>query len=204
MNYDIITAGVGGQGILSISAIIASSALRSGLFVKQAEEHGMAQRGGAVVSHLRLSDQPVHSDLVARGRADMIISMEPVESLRYLSYLSPGGTVLTAVEPVVNIPNYPDIEEVLAALRTLPHARLVEATRLARRAGSARASNMVLVGAASHLLPLSPRVIEQSVRETFALKGEKTVEINLRAFALGRDAAGAGSDAPRAQPSERM
>ena len=91
MNYDIITAGVGGQGILSISAIIASSALQSGLFVKQAEEHGMSQRGGAVVSHLRLSDEPIHSDLVSPGRADMIVSMEPVESLRYLSYLSPGG-----------------------------------------------------------------------------------------------------------------
>lgn len=204
MNYNIITAGVGGQGILSISAIIASSALRSGLFVKQAEEHGMAQRGGAVVSHLRLSDQPVHSDLVARGSADMIISMEPVESLRYLSYLSSGGTVLTAVEPVANIPNYPDIEEILAALRSLPSARLIEATRLAREAGATKASNMVLVGAASHLLPVSQLTIEQFIRETFALKSEKMVEINLRAFRLGRDAALPGSEAPQAQPSERM
>jgi indolepyruvate ferredoxin oxidoreductase beta subunit len=204
MNYNIITAGVGGQGILSISAIIASSALRSGLFVKQAEEHGMAQRGGAVVSHLRLSDEPVHSDLVARGNADMIISMEPVESLRYLSYLSSGGTVLTAVEPVINIPDYPDIEEILAALRSLPSARLIEATRLAREAGATKASNMVMVGAASHLLPVSQLTIEQFIRETFALKSEKMVQINLRAFRLGRDATLPGSAAPQAQPSERM
>lgn len=204
MNYDIITAGVGGQGILSISAIIASSALRSGLFVKQAESHGMSQRGGAVVSHLRLSDHPLHSDLVARGRADMIVSMEPVESLRYLSYLSPGGTVLTAVEPVINIPDYPDLEEVLAAIRSLPNARLVEATKLARQAGATRAGNMVMVGAASYLLPISPRTIEEFVRETFALKSEKMVEINLRAFRLGRDATSAGHEPPRAQPIERM
>jgi len=204
MDYDIITAGVGGQGILSISAIIASSALRSGLFVKQAEAHGMSQRGGAVVSHLRLSDHPVHSDLVARGRADLIISMEPVESLRYLSYLSPGGTVLTAVEPVINIPDYPDLEEVLAAIRSLPNARLIEASRLARRAGSARASNVVLVGAASHLLPLPPRTIEEQVRQTFAVKSEKMVEINLKAFRLGREAISRGREVRRTQPSERM
>jgi indolepyruvate ferredoxin oxidoreductase beta subunit len=204
MNYDIITAGVGGQGILSISAIIASSALHDGLFVKQAEEHGMAQRGGAVVSHLRLSDHPVHSDLVARGRADMIISMEPVEGLRYLSYLSPAGTLLTAVEPVINIPDYPDLEEVLSALRSLPSVRLVEATRLARRAGSTRASNLVMVGAASHLLPVPRQTIERLIRETFAPKSEKIAEINLRAFRLGREAVSPGREEPRAQPSERM
>jgi indolepyruvate ferredoxin oxidoreductase beta subunit len=203
MNYDIITAGVGGQGILSISAIIASSALKSGLFVKQAEAHGMAQRGGAVVSHLRLSNHPLHSDLVAQGRADMIISMEPVESLRYLSYLSPGGTVLTAVEPVVNIPDYPDIEDVLAALRSLPSTRLIEAARLARQAGSARASNMVMVGAASNLLPVPWRTIEKDIRETFGRKSEKMVEINLRAFRLGRDRSAAVKKAAPAQPSER-
>jgi indolepyruvate ferredoxin oxidoreductase beta subunit len=188
MRYDIITAGVGGQGILSISAIIASSALRSGLFVKQAEEHGMSQRGGAVVSHLRLSDEPIHSDVVSRGRADMIVSMEPVESLRYLSYLSPGGTLLTAVEPVVNISNYPEIDEIIAAIDALPNSRLIEATRLARKAGSTRASNMVMVGAASHLLPVTDEAIKSYIREAFSLKSETIVEINLRAFELGREA----------------
>lgn len=188
MRYDIITAGVGGQGILSISAIIASGALRTGLFVKQAEEHGMSQRGGAVVSHLRLSDEPIHSDIVSRGQADMIVSMEPVESLRYLTYLSPGGTLLTAVEPVVNISNYPDLDEILAAIDAVPNSRLVEATRLARKAGSTRASNMVMVGAASHLLPIDEAAIRSFIRETFVLKSEKIVEINLKAFELGREA----------------
>jgi len=188
MHYDIITAGVGGQGILSISAIIAASALREGLFVKQAEEHGMAQRGGAVVSHLRLSDHPVHSDLVGQGRADMIVSMEPVESLRYLSYLSPAGTLLTATDPLINIPNYPDLEEILSAVQALPNSKLIEATKLARKAGSTRASNMVMVGAASHLLPIPMTTIEEFIRETFSRKSEKTVEINLKAFRLGREA----------------
>jgi indolepyruvate ferredoxin oxidoreductase beta subunit len=188
MNYDIITAGVGGQGILSISAIIASSALHEGLFVKQAEAHGMAQRGGAVVSHLRLSDQPIHSDLVGQGRADMIVSMEPVESLRYVSFLSPSGTLLTATDPVVNIPNYPDLEEILSAIQSLPNSKLIEATRLARKAGSARASNMVMVGAASHPLPVPIETIEAFIRETFSRKSQKTVEINLKAFRLGREA----------------
>ena len=188
MQYNIITAGVGGQGILSISAIIASSALRSGLFVKQAEEHGMSQRGGAVVSHLRLSDAPIHSDIVSKGRADMIVSMEPVESLRYLSYLSPSGTLLTAVEPLVNIPNYPDLNEILAAIGSVPNSRMVEATRLARLAGSTRAANMVMVGASSHMLPISDTTIRQYIRETFSLKSEKIVRINLEAFRLGREA----------------
>jgi indolepyruvate ferredoxin oxidoreductase beta subunit len=188
MQFNIITAGVGGQGILSISAIIASSALRSGLFVKQAEEHGMSQRGGAVVSHLRLSDEPIHSDIVSKGRADMIVSMEPVESLRYLSYLSPSGTLLSAVEPLVNIPNYPDLDEILAAIGSVPNSRMIEATRLARQAGSTRASNMVMVGAASHMLPVSETTIRQYIRETFSLKSEKIVRINLEAFRLGREA----------------
>lgn len=189
MKFDIITAGVGGQGILSISAIIAASALKTGLFVKQSEEHGMSQRGGAVVSHLRISDQPIHSDIVAQGHADLIVSMEPVESLRYLSYLAPGGTVLTSGEPVVNIANYPDLEQILGAIRSLPNAKVIDATKLARKAGSALASNMVMVGAASHLLPIPREVIEGHIREAFARKSEKIVQANLRAFRLGREAA---------------
>jgi len=125
MKYDIIIAGVGGQGVLSIGAIIAASARHAGLRVKQSEEHGMAQRGGAVVSHLRLADGPVRSDLVPLGRADLIVSMEPLESLRYLDYLSPDGTVLTAAEPVANFPAYPDVAKTLAAVRALPRGVVV-------------------------------------------------------------------------------
>ena len=141
MKCDIILAGVGGQGVLSISSIIAASALKEGLHVKQSEVHGMSQRGGAVQSNLRLASEAIHSDIVPLGTADMILSMEPVESLRYLEFLAPDGFVLTATEPVENIPDYPNVDEILAKVRSLPKARTLEAAKLARKAGSARASS---------------------------------------------------------------
>lgn len=188
MKFDIILAGVGGQGVLSISAIIASSAMKAGLQAKQSEVHGMAQRGGAVLAHLRLSDRPIASDIIPRSRADLIVSMEPLESLRHLSYLSAGGTLLSAMEPVENIPVYPDIRCIIAMVRSLPRACLIDAATLARRAGSARATNMVMVGAASRLLPIAPEAIEGHIREAFAMKGAGVVETNLAAFRAGRDA----------------
>jgi len=189
MKCDIILAGVGGQGVLSISAIIASGALKEGLHVKQSEVHGMSQRGGAVQAHLRLSDEPIASDLIPRGRAHMIIAMEPMESLRYLEYLSPDGTLLTSSQPVRNIDDYPDLDGLLEKIRSLPRAVLIDGEGLARNAGSARASNMVMVGAASGLLPVSLDTLRQYIREVFGRKGEKVVETNLRAFEAGRDAA---------------
>ncbi len=190
MKYDIILAGVGGQGVLSVSAIIASSAMQEGLAVKQSEVHGMSQRGGAVLANLRLSSGPIASDLIPRGTAAMILSMEPIESLRYLEFLSEDGTVISATNPVVNIPDYPPIDEVLAAIRTLPRAILVDADTLARQAGSARATNMVMVGAASPLLPVAFHTIEHFVETLFAVKGAKVVETNLKALHAGRAAAG--------------
>jgi indolepyruvate ferredoxin oxidoreductase, beta subunit len=191
MKFDIILAGVGGQGVLSVSAIIASSAMKEGLAVKQSEVHGMSQRGGAVLANLRLSDRPIASDLIPRGAAALILSMEPVESLRYLEYLAADGAVITATDPVVNITDYPPIEDVLAQVRRLPRAILVDADKLARQAGSARATNMVMVGAASHLLPVTFETIEHFVQTLFAAKGVKVVETNLKALHAGRDAAGA-------------
>ena len=200
MKYDIIVAGVGGQGVLSISAVITASGLRGGLFVKQSEEHGMSQRGGAVVSHVRLASQPIHSDLVGKGEADLVLSMEPVEALRYLPYLSPSGTVVSAVEPVINIPDYPDVEEILAAIRSLPGSRLIDAGTLARKAGSARAANMVIVGAAAGLLPIPPSMVEAHIREAFADKSAKIADINVRAFRAGLgDAGGSGPSGRAAQ-----
>jgi indolepyruvate ferredoxin oxidoreductase beta subunit len=189
MKFDIILAGVGGQGVLSVSAIIASSAMKEGLAVKQSEVYGMSQRGGAVLANLRLSDGPIASDLIPRGSAAMILSMEPLESLRYLEFLAAGGTVITATDPVANIPDYPPIDEVLARIRSLPHAVTVDAESLARKAGSARASNMVMVGAASPLLPVPFGTIEHFVQTVFAGKGAKVVEVNLKALHAGRDAA---------------
>lgn len=190
MKFDIILAGVGGQGVLSVSAIIASSAMQEGLAVKQSEVHGMSQRGGAVLANLRLSDRPIASDLIPRGSAAMILSMEPLESLRYVEYLSEAGTIITATDPVANISDYPPIDEVLSRIRNLPHALTIDAESLARRAGSARATNMVMVGAASPLLPVAFDTLEHFVRTIFASKGAKVVDTNLRALHAGRAAAG--------------
>lgn len=195
MKCDIILAGVGGQGVLSISAIIASAAQKAGLHAKQSEVHGMAQRGGAVLAHLRISDAEIASDLIAEGAADMIISLEPLESLRHLAYLSTEGTLLTATSPVKNIPDYPDEEELLGRIRTLPHAVLLDATGLARKAGNARATNMVMVGAASRGLSIEPETIEKTIREAFQRKGDKVVEANLKAFRSGRETAAASEKA---------
>ncbi len=191
MKYDIILAGVGGQGVLSVSAIIASSAMKEGLHVKQSEVHGMSQRGGAVLAHLRLSDRPIASDLIALGGASMILSMEPLESLRYLKYLDPAGAIVTSSDPLVNIPDYPALDGLLASIRALPNAVLVEAERLARQAGSVRATNMVMVGAASHRLPLPVATLQQFIESMFARKGDKVVAANLKAFQAGREAAAA-------------
>ena len=190
MKYDIILAGVGGQGVLSVSAIIASSAMQEGLAVKQSEVHGMSQRGGAVLANLRLSDRPIASDLIPRGSAAMILSMEPLESLRYLEFLAEDGTVITATNPVANIPDYPPIDEVLGRVRSLPHTVTVDAESLARKAGSARATNMVMVGAASPLLPVAFETLEHFVQTIFANKGARVVETNLKALHAGRAAAG--------------
>lgn len=186
MKFDIILAGVGGQGVLSLSAVIAAGAMREGLSVKQSEVHGMSQRGGAVVAHLRISDSPVASDLIPRGSAAMILSMEPLECLRYIEYLAADGTVVTATAPSINIPDYPEIEGLLARIRALGRSILIDAEEIARKSGSAQAVNMVLAGAASLMLPVRAEAIEESIREIFGNRGERVVETNLSAFRAGR------------------
>lgn len=186
MKFDVILAGVGGQGVLSVSAIIASSAMEEGLQVKQSEVHGMSQRGGAVYTNLRLSDQTIYSDLIPTGCASLILSMEPLESLRYLQYLKPGGYLVTSGEPEINIDDYPDLDKLHQQIKELPHSQILNARKLALQAGSGRATNMVLAGAASHHLPLKVETMEDYIRKIFQRKGEKVVEINLKAFSLGR------------------
>ena len=193
MKHDVVLAGVGGQGVLSVAAILAEAARRQGLVVRQGEVHGMSQRGGAVQATLRLADGPIDGDLVARGAADLVLGTEPVEALRYLEYLAPGGRLVTAADPYENVPDYPPIEEVLAAVRAVPGSVVVEAAALAREAGSGRVASVVMVGAASVFLPLLPEVIEDCLRDGFAAKGARVVEANLRAFALGRAAVGEGA-----------
>lgn len=187
MKYDIVLAGVGGQGVLSLAAILARSAMIDGLEVRQSEVHGMAQRGGAVSAHLRLSDAPIAGDLIPSGGADMILAMEPLESLRYLSFLEPGGIVVSASESFVNIPDYPDMEAVLGAIRALPRSILVDAAEIAKQAGSARAVNMALAGAASLMVPIHLGSLERGIEELFGGKGPDIAAANRRAFMAARE-----------------
>jgi indolepyruvate ferredoxin oxidoreductase beta subunit len=191
MKTDIILAGVGGQGVLSIAAIIAQGAVKEGFEVRQSEVHGMAQRGGAVLAHLRISDKTIHSDLVPQGMADMIISMEPLESLRYTAWLSPKGALVTAAEPLVNIPNYPEIAEIIKSVSSFPLSRVIDAAALAKQAGSQRSVNMVMVGAASPFLPLKAETLEETISSMFASKDASVIEANRKAFNLGREAGNA-------------
>jgi indolepyruvate ferredoxin oxidoreductase beta subunit len=189
MKCDILFAGVGGQGVLSMAAVIGRAAVDEGLRAKQSEVHGMAQRGGAVQAHLRISDDLIESDLIPLGSADLVLSLEPVEGLRYLAYLSPAGVLITASNPYVNINDYPDVDALIAKIRTLPRAVVVDAERLATEAGDVQAVNTVMVGAAAHALPLTPEALEEAVREMFERKGEAAVTVNRTAFRLGRQAA---------------
>jgi indolepyruvate ferredoxin oxidoreductase beta subunit len=188
MKYDIILSGVGGQGILSVAAVIATAAMNEGYRVRQSEVHGMAQRGGAVQAHLRISDGNIPSDLIGRGRADMILSMEPLESLRYLDYLKPDGRLVSASEAFTNIPDYPDENGIHRAISKVANSRLIATKDLAKQAGSIRAANMVLIGAAAPYLPLKPEAIQKAVADLFMRKGKETVDINLKALEMGRAA----------------
>jgi indolepyruvate ferredoxin oxidoreductase beta subunit len=189
LQQDVLLAGVGGQGILTIAKAISSAALESGLQIKQAEVHGMAQRGGGVQSHLRMSRGDIHSDLVPVGHADLLIAVEPLESLRYVQYLSEAGTLVSSVNAFVNIGNYPAIESVLERIAEHPRHVLIDADRIGRAAGSARAANMAMLGAASLFLHLDANDLEEQVELMFRSKGERSVEVNRRAFRFGRNAA---------------
>jgi indolepyruvate ferredoxin oxidoreductase beta subunit len=189
MKCDCLLVGVGGQGVLSVAAVIAQSASRAGFSVRQSEVHGMAQRGGAVLAHLRLAGQGIAGDLVPRGGADLIIALEPLESLRYLSWLSPEGTLVTSTENIINIPNYPDPSEIERALKSLPKPALVNAAELAKKAGHPRTVNMVMVGAASPFLPIPAEILEETITELFGRKDPKLAEANIEAFRLGSSAA---------------
>lgn len=190
MKCDIILAGVGGQGILSIAATIGLAAVEQKLYLKQAEVHGMSQRGGDVQSHLRLSDSEIWSDLIPHGGADLIISVEPMEALRYLPWLSSGGWLVTNSVPFVNINDYPDIQEVLSELNRAGNTIVLDADSIARDLGSARSGNMVILGAASSFISMPFGALENAVRKMFSRKGEEIVELNLKALHAGRDASG--------------
>jgi indolepyruvate ferredoxin oxidoreductase, beta subunit len=185
MKIDIILAGVGGQGILSIAAVIGQAALLNELNIKQSEVHGMSQRGGAVMSHLRISSNPVTSDLIPFGKADMILSVEPMESLRYLEYLSESGWVVSNTKPFENISNYPDYTKLIKTIQELPKRVFIDADQIAHEVGSLKTMNMVMLGAAVPNLKLSPESIEEGIRIIFSSKGEQVIGSNLRAMKMG-------------------
>ena len=189
MKKDIILCGVGGQGILSIATVIGRAALNNGLYMKQAEVHGMSQRGGDVQSNLRISDRPIASDLIPTGQCDLIISLEPMEALRYLPYLNPDGWLVTNEAPFINIPNYPDEEALKAQINSLPHKIMLDVNKVAKETGSVRVANIVLLGATIPFLGIDYTQIQDSIREIFRRKGEAIVEMNLKALEAGKNIA---------------
>jgi indolepyruvate ferredoxin oxidoreductase beta subunit len=187
MKKDIILAGVGGQGILTIAASIGLAAMAKNLHLKQAEVHGMSQRGGAVESHLRLSDQEIFSDLISQGQADIILAVEPMESLRYLPFLSTTGWLVTNTKTYKNIDNYPDEQKILDRIREVNNHIALDADAIAADLGSRRSSNMVMLGAASPFLDLSIDTIKGAIQKIFGRKGEKILDMNIQALEAGKE-----------------
>ena len=186
MKKDIILCGVGGQGILSVATIIGEAATKAGVNLKQAEVHGMSQRGGDVQSNLRLSSDPIHSDLIARGAADLVVSLEPMEALRYAGYLNPhSGWIVTNTVPFVNITNYPEMSDIQAELDRLPRVIAFDVDAAAKQISSPRSSNMVLLGACAPILGIAPDLLANGIRRVFAAKGQAIVDANISAFNHG-------------------
>lgn len=189
MHTDIILSGVGGQGILSIATVIGAAAIKEGLYIKQAEVHGMSQRGGDVQSNLRISSEPIASDLIPLGKADLIISLEPMEALRYLPYLSKDGWLITNTAPFINIPNYPDQEALMGKIRKLDHFVTIDVDAIAKSVASSRVANIVLLGAASPFLGIEVEKIDEAICAIFERKGSAVVEMNRKAFLAGLEVA---------------
>jgi len=187
MKTDIILAGVGGQGILSIAATIGMASIANNLHIKQAEVHGMSQRGGAVQSHFRLSSNPIASDLIPKGKADIIVAVEPMEALRYVDYLKPDGWIVTNATPFVNISNYPQIETIWDKLKQRKNTLILDADNIAKELGSPRSSNIVVLGAASPFIDLPFESFEEAIKDIFLRKGDKVIEANIKALKAGRD-----------------
>lgn len=188
MKKDIMLAGVGGQGILTIATIIGTAALSEGLQLKQAEVHGMSQRGGDVQSHMRISSKNIASDLIPEGKADLVISVEPMESLRYVNMLhKEKGWLITSMNPFNNIANYPDLELVLKDIWKLPQYVTIDAEKVAKEQGSIRAANIVVLGAASPYLDIKFELLEDAIKTVFSSKGDDMVKLNIKALRAGRD-----------------
>ena len=189
MKSDIILSGVGGQGILSIAATIGTASIIDDLYIKQSEVHGMSQRGGAVLSNLRISDKPVASDLIPKGQADIIISVEPMESLRYLTYLKKDGWLITNSKPFNNISNYPDLEKIFDEIRKIKNHIIIDADKAAKDLKSARSSNIVMLGAATPYINIPIESLKKALQQIFGRKGQEIVDKNIEALEKGRELA---------------
>jgi indolepyruvate ferredoxin oxidoreductase beta subunit len=189
MKANIILSGVGGQGILTIAAVLDTAAVNQNFYVKQAEVHGMSQRGGAVQSHVRISDKKIYSDLIPQGEVDIILSVEPMESLRYLPYLKTNGWIITDSSRFINIENYPDREELFKQIKAYPNHMIIDATEVAKNIGNSKVANMVLLGAASLLIDIPEEHFLRAIKELFKSKSEKIVSLNIEAFTTGKQLA---------------
>ena len=187
MKSDIILAGVGGQGILSIAAVVGYAAVNIKLFLKQSEVHGMSVRGGAVQSNLRLSDKEIYSDVISLGKANLIISVEPMEALRYLPWLSKDGWLVTNSKPFSNISDYPEIEQVYDNIKSVPNNIIIDAAGMASQIKSPRSSNMIVLGAAIPFLPFDWEDFETGINQLFGTKGKDIVDKNLEALRVGME-----------------
>ncbi len=187
MKFDIILCGVGGQGVLSLAAIIAKASLENNLKVRQSEVHGMSQRGGDVLANLRISDEEIQGDLIPKGEADLVIAMEPMESLRYLDYMNENTKLISEKEQFNNISNYPDLEKIYNKINSLKHSKLIEAKNIAKEVATIRSANMVLIGAAANFIPLENESLKKAIIDIFSRKGEAIVEANLKAFDAGNN-----------------
>lgn len=187
MKKDIILAGVGGQGTIAVAVMIVDAAIELGLNFRQSEVHGMSQRGGAVETQVRLSDKEINCDLIASGRADLLISLEPLEALRKINYVAENGVIVTGLTPVKNIPDYPSMDSIMAQLRALGRTvYTVDAEAVAKEAGNARAQNVAIAGAAADFIGIEPAAIRKGIVKVFAAKGQPVVDLNLKAFDMGR------------------
>ncbi|MFD0976141.1 indolepyruvate oxidoreductase subunit beta [Salinimicrobium gaetbulicola] len=196
MKTNIILSGVGGQGILTIAAVMDTAALSENLFIKQSEVHGMSQRGGAVQSHVRISDKEIFSDLIPEGKADLILSVEPMELLRYMPFLKKDGWLVTDSETFVNTTNYPEKNDLFDQIKKHPNNVIVDATQIAKDIGNSKVANMVLLGAASAIIPLSEDSMIDAIKKLFQHKSERIIKLNLEAFNKGKKVAEGITDLP--------
>lgn len=186
---NIMIVGVGGQGSLLASKLLGKLLLTRGYDVKVSEVHGMSQRGGDVQSNLRLSRERIWSDLIPKGGCDLILSLEPMEALRYLPWLAPDGWIVTNTTPFVNIPNYPEMDDIHKELASVGRVVSVDCDAIAKDVGSPKSANMVLLGASASVMEIiDPEKLREGIAEVFARKGEKIVEMNIAAFNAGLEA----------------